>query len=110
MATKISLFKANYGQDPRMGFERRKKEKYEVAGKFIEKMKKNPEESKSSARKSTGGNEEVHKQKAREGRGIQGRGLSTAKYKGLKMADKREKIREVNRVFCGPLQSQGNHF
>jgi len=40
MVTKILLFKANYGQDPRMGFERRKKGKYEVAGKFIERIKK----------------------------------------------------------------------
>ena len=31
--------KANYGQDPRMGFEGRKKGKYEGAKKFIEKMK-----------------------------------------------------------------------
>ena len=46
----------------------------------------------------------------RGGRGIQGRGLGTAKYKGLKIADKRKKIREVNRAFCGPLQSQGNRF
>jgi len=41
-------------------------------------------------------------------RGIQSRGLSTAKYKGLEMADKREKIREVNKAFYGPLQSQEN--
>jgi len=39
-ATKISLFKANYGQDPRMGFERRRKGKYKVAGKFVERMKR----------------------------------------------------------------------
>jgi len=44
----------------------------------------------------------------KEGRGIQSRGLSTAKYEGLEMVDEREKNREVNRAFCGPLQSQGN--
>ena len=38
--TKISPFKANYGQDPRMGFEGRRKGKYEAAGKFVERMKK----------------------------------------------------------------------
>jgi len=32
-------FKANYRQDPRMGFERRKKERYQGAEKFIEKIK-----------------------------------------------------------------------
>jgi len=45
-ATKILPFKANYGQDPRMGFEGRKKGKYEVAGKFVERMKKIQEEAK----------------------------------------------------------------
>jgi len=38
-STRTSLFKANYRQDPRMGFEGRKKGKYEGAEKFIEKMK-----------------------------------------------------------------------
>jgi len=38
-STRTSLFKANYRQDPRMGFEGRKKGKYKGAEKFIEKMK-----------------------------------------------------------------------
>jgi len=33
-------FKANYGQDPRMEFEGRKKGKYARAKKFVEKMRK----------------------------------------------------------------------
>jgi len=45
-ATKISLFKANYGQNPRIGFEGRRKGKYEVAEKFIERMKRVQEEAK----------------------------------------------------------------
>jgi len=43
-STKTSPFKANYGQDPRMGFEGRKKGKYTGAEKFIEKMKEIQEE------------------------------------------------------------------
>jgi len=39
-STRTLPFKANYGQDPRMGFKMRKKEKYAGAEKFIEKMKK----------------------------------------------------------------------
>jgi len=39
-------FKANYGQDPRMGFEGRKKGKYVGAEKFVEKMKEIQEEAK----------------------------------------------------------------
>jgi len=39
-------FKANYRQDLRMGFEERKKGKYEEAEKFVEKMKEIQEEAK----------------------------------------------------------------
>jgi len=39
-------FKANYEQDPRMGFEGRKKGKYEEAEKFIEKIKEIQKEAK----------------------------------------------------------------
>ena len=40
VTTKISPFKANYGQDSRMGFEERRKGKYEVVEKFVERMKR----------------------------------------------------------------------
>jgi len=50
-STRTSPFKANYGQDPRMGFEGRKKGKYTGAEKFIEKMKKIQEETKAVLRK-----------------------------------------------------------
>jgi len=39
-ATKILPFKANYGQDPRMGFEGRRKGKYKAVGKIVKRMKK----------------------------------------------------------------------
>jgi len=50
-STKISSFKANYRQDPRMGFEMRKKEKYEGAEKFVTKMKEIQEEAKAALEK-----------------------------------------------------------
>jgi len=50
-AKKALLFKVNYGQVPRIGFERRKKGKYEAAEKFIEKMRKIQEEAKAVLRK-----------------------------------------------------------
>ena len=46
MSTRTIPFKTNYGQDPRMGFEERKKGKYERAKKFIEKMKEIQKEAK----------------------------------------------------------------
>jgi len=36
----MSPFKANYRQDPRMGFETRRKGKYKEVEKFVTKMKK----------------------------------------------------------------------
>jgi len=51
IATKISPFKANYGQDPRMGFERRRKEKYKVIGRFVKRMKKIQKETKAALEK-----------------------------------------------------------
>jgi len=48
LATKVSLFKANYGQDPQMGFEGRRKRKFEAAEKFVEKIKKIQKEAKAA--------------------------------------------------------------
>jgi len=45
-ATKISPFKANYGQDPRIGFEGRRKGKYKAAEKFVERIKRIQKEAK----------------------------------------------------------------
>jgi len=50
-STRTSPFKANYRQDPRMGFKGRKKGKYVGAEKFVEKMKKIQEEAKAVLRK-----------------------------------------------------------
>jgi len=47
-STRTSPFKANYGQDPRMGFEGRKKGRYAGAKKFIEKIKEIQEEAKAA--------------------------------------------------------------
>jgi len=47
-ATKILPFKVNYSQNPRMGFEGRRKGKYKAVGKFVEKMKKIQEEAKAA--------------------------------------------------------------
>jgi len=45
-STKVSLFKANNGRDPRMGFELRKKGKFKEANKFVERMQEIQEKAK----------------------------------------------------------------
>jgi len=47
-STKTLPFKANYGQDPRMGFKGRRKGKYAGAEKFIKKIKEIQEEAKAA--------------------------------------------------------------
>ena len=49
--TKVLPFKANSGQDPRIGFEMRKKGKYEGAEKFTENLKNIQEEAKAALQK-----------------------------------------------------------
>ena len=44
-------FKVNYSQDPRIGFEGRKKGKYKATGKFVEKIRKIQEETKAALKK-----------------------------------------------------------
>jgi len=51
IGTKVSPFQANYRQNPRMGFELRKKGKYERAEKFAKRMKNVQEEVKAALQK-----------------------------------------------------------
>ena len=46
MATKVFLFKTNYGQDLQIEFEGRKKGKFKTAEKFVERIKKIQKEKK----------------------------------------------------------------
>jgi len=52
IAMKSLLFKVDYGQELRMGFKIRKKEKYMKAEKFVKEMKKMYEEAKVMLKKS----------------------------------------------------------
>ena len=48
IATKMSLFKVNYGREPRIGFDIRKKEKNEKAEEFVREMKERHEEARAA--------------------------------------------------------------
>ena len=47
-ATKMSLFQVNYGKEPRMGFDIRKKGKNEKVEEFVREMKERHEEAKAA--------------------------------------------------------------
>jgi len=107
IATKVSPFKVNYGQNPRMGFEGRRKGKYKAAGKFIEKMKKIQEEAKAVLKKAQ---EEIKKFTDRKrGKGKEYRVgdlvlLSTKDFKWQMKGRRSEKLTEH---FVGPYKIKG---
>jgi len=106
-ATKILPFKANYSQDPRMGFEERRKGKYEVVGKFVEKMKKIQEEAKVALEKAQ---EEIKKfanRRQREEEEYRVEDLVLLNTKDLKWQMKRRRSEKLTERFVGPYKVKG---
>jgi len=106
-ATKISPFKANYGQDPRMGFEGRRKGKYEVAGKFVERIKKIQEEAKVALGKAQ---EEIKKfanRRQREEEEYRVGDLVLLSTKDLKWQMKGRRSEKLTEHFVGPYKVKG---
>jgi len=107
VATKTLPFKANYGQDPRMGFERRRKGKYEAAGKFVEKMKKIQEEAKAvlgkaqEEMKKFGDRRRGKREKYKVG------DLVLLSTKDLKWQMKGKKSEKLTERFMGPYKVKG---
>jgi len=105
--TKISPFKANYGQDPRMGFEGRRKGKYEVAGKFMERMKKIQEEAKAALGKAQ---EEIKKfanRRRKKEEEYRVGNLVLLSTKDLKWQMKGRRSEKLIEYFVGPYKVKG---
>jgi len=106
-ATKTLPFKANYGQDPRMGFKGRRKGKYEAAGKFVERMKKIQEEAKAALGKAQ---EEIKRFGNRKwGKGEEYRvgDLVLLSTKNLKWQTKGRRSEKLTERFVGPYKIKG---
>ena len=107
MATKMLPFKANYGQDPRIGFEGRRKEKYKVARKFVKRMKKIQEEAKAVLGKAQ---EEIKKfvnRKRGEGEEYRVGDLVLLSMKNLKWKMKGRRSEKLTEHFVGPYKVKG---
>jgi len=90
-----------------MGFERRRKGKYKVAGKFVEKMKKVQEEVKAVLRKAQ---EEIKKfvnRKHREGEKYRVGDLVLLSTKDLKWQMKERKSEKLTEHFVDPYKVKG---
>jgi len=106
-ATKISPFKVNYGQDPRMGFEGRRKEKYEAAGKFVKKMRKIQEEAKVALRKAQEEMKKFADRKQEKGKEYKVEDLVLSSTKDLKWQMKGRRSEKLMEHFVGPYKIKG---
>jgi len=97
-------FKANYGQDPRIGFERRRKGKYEAAGKFVEKMKKIQKEAKVALGKVQEKMKRFANRKRGEGEEYKIGDLVLLSTKDLKWQMKGRRSEKLTEHFVGPYK------
>jgi len=106
-ATKISLFKANYGQDPRMGFEERRKGKYEAVGKFVKRIKKIQEEAKAVLGKVQEEMKKFANRRQRKEEEYRVGDLVLLSMKDLKWQMKRRRSEKLTECFVGPYKVKG---
>ena len=107
IATKISLFKANYGQDPRMGFEGRRRGKYKVAEKFVERMKRIQEKAKVILEKAQKEMKKFANRKRREEEEYRVGDLVLLSTKNLKWQIKERRSEKLTEHFVGPYKIKG---
>jgi len=107
IATKISPFKANYGQDPRMGFEERRKGKYKVAGKFMERMKKIQKEAKAMLEKAQKEMKKFANRRQGKGEEYEVGDLVLLSIKDLKWQMKERRSEKLTERFMGLYKVKG---
>jgi len=100
-------FKANYGQDPRMGFEGRRKGKYEAAGKFIEKIKKIQKEAKAALGKAQEEMKRFGDRKRGKGEEYKVGDLVLLNTRDLKWQMKGRRSEKLTKRFVGPYKVKG---
>jgi len=105
--TKTSLFKANYSQDPKMGFEGRRKGKYEVVVKFVERMRKIQEKAKAALGKVQEKIKKFVNRKRREKEEYRVGDLVLLSIKDLKWQMKGRRLEKLTEHFVGPYKVKG---
>jgi len=103
-ATKNLLFKVNYRQDLRMGFEGRRKGKYEAAGKFVKKIRKIQEEAKAALEKAQEEMKKFADRKREEGEEYKVGDLVLLSTKDLKWKMKGRRSEKLTEHFVGPYK------
>jgi len=100
----MTPFKANYGQDPRMGFKGRKKGKYKGAEKFVMKMKKIQEKAKVVLGKAQEEMKKYANRKRGEVNEYKVEDLVVLNTKDLKYQMARRRTEKLTERFVGPYK------
>jgi len=100
----VSPFKANYGQDPRMAFEMRRKGKYKGAEKFVMKMKEIQEKAKATLGKAQEEMKKYADKKRGEVDDYKVRDLVMLSTKDLKYQMVRKRTEKLMERFVGPYR------
>jgi len=100
-------FKANYGQDLRMGFEGRRKGKYEAAGKFVERIKRIQEEAKAVLGKAQKEIKKFADKKQRKGKEYRVGDLVLLSTKDLKWQIKERRSEKLTKHFVDLYKVKG---
>jgi len=103
-STRTMSFKANYGQDPRLGFEGKKKGKYAGAEKFIEKIKKIQEEVKAALGKAQADMKKYANRKRLDVDEYKVGDLVMLSTKDLKYQMIRRRTEKLTEIFVGPYK------
>ena len=107
MTTKILLFKANYSQDPRMGFERKRRGKYKAAEKFAERIKRIQEKAKAVLGKVQEKIKKFANRKRREEEEYKVEDLVLLSMKNLKWQIKGRRSEKLTECFVDPYKIKG---
>ena len=103
-ATKVSLFEVNYSQNPRMGFEGRRKRKYKAAERFTERIKKIQKKTKAALSKVQEEMKRFVDRKQSEGEEYRVEDLVLLSTKDLKWQIKRKRLEKLTECFVGPYK------
>ena len=100
-------FKANYGQDPRIEFEGRRKGKYEVVGRFVERIKKIQKEAKAVLGKVQKKMKKFANRRQREEEEYKVGDLVLLSMKDLKWQMKERRLKKLTEYFVGLYKVKG---
>ena len=106
-ATKVLPFKANYSQDPRMGFKGKRKGKYKAVERFAKRMQKIQEKAKAVLKKAQDEIKKFTDRRQSKGEEYKAGNLVLLSTKDLKQQMKERQLEKLMECFVEPYRIKG---